>query len=38
MQSGWLNLPNDSRALQVTAAGQREIQRFVEQTELEMAF
>jgi DNA-binding transcriptional ArsR family regulator len=37
MQSGWLNLPNDSRALQVTAAGQREIHRFGEQAELEMA-
>jgi DNA-binding transcriptional ArsR family regulator len=37
MQSGWLNLPNDSRALQVTATGQREIHRFAKQTELEMA-
>jgi DNA-binding transcriptional ArsR family regulator len=37
MQSGWLNLPSDSRVLQVTAAGQLEIHRFAEQTELEMA-
>ncbi len=37
MQSGWLSLPNDSRALQVTAAGQREIHRFAKETELEMA-
>ena len=37
MQSGWLSLPNDSRALQVTAAGQREIQRFAKETELAMA-
>jgi DNA-binding transcriptional ArsR family regulator len=37
MQSGWLSLPGDSRALQVTAAGQREIHRFAKETELEMA-
>jgi DNA-binding transcriptional ArsR family regulator len=37
MQSGWLTLPNDSRALQVTATGQREIHHFAKQTELEMA-
>lgn len=37
MQSGWLNLPNDSHALQLTAAGQREIDRFAKETELEMA-
>ena len=37
MQSGWLSLPNDSRALQVTASGQREIHRFALETELEMA-
>ena len=37
MQSGWLNLPMDSRALQLTAAGQREIHRFAKQTEVEMA-
>jgi DNA-binding transcriptional ArsR family regulator len=36
MQSGWLSLPNDSRALQVTASGQREIHRFASETELEM--
>jgi hypothetical protein len=30
-------LPNDSRALHVTAAGQREIHRFAKETELEMA-
>ena len=38
MQSGWLTLPNDSRALQVTATGQREVHRFARETELEMAF
>jgi DNA-binding transcriptional ArsR family regulator len=38
MQSGWLSLPNDSRALQVTAAGQREIHRFAKETELEVVF
>ncbi|NUU38528.1 helix-turn-helix transcriptional regulator [Pseudomonas sp. C2B4] len=37
MQSGWLSLPNDSRALQVTPSGQREIHRFAKETELEMA-
>ncbi|EJM80139.1 ArsR/SmtB family transcription factor [Pseudomonas sp. GM60] len=37
MQSGWLSLPNDSRALHVTATGQREIHRFAKETELEMA-
>jgi hypothetical protein len=37
MQSGWLSLPNDSRALQVSASGQREIYRFALETELEMA-
>jgi DNA-binding transcriptional ArsR family regulator/ribosomal protein S19E (S16A) len=37
MQSGWLSLPNESRALQITAAGQREIHRFAKETELEMA-
>lgn len=37
MQSGWLSLPNESRALQVTATGQREIGQFAKQTELEMA-
>ncbi|UVK89126.1 ArsR family transcriptional regulator [Pseudomonas sp. B21-051] len=37
MQSGWLALPKDSRALQVTPAGQREIQRFAKETELELA-
>ncbi|MHC8304049.1 ArsR/SmtB family transcription factor [Pseudomonas sp. PB3P13] len=37
MQSGWLSLPNDSRALQITAAGQREIHRFAKETEREMA-
>jgi hypothetical protein len=37
MQSGWLSLPMDSRALQLTPAGQREIHRFAKQTELEMA-
>ncbi|MEB0046850.1 MULTISPECIES: helix-turn-helix transcriptional regulator [unclassified Pseudomonas] len=37
MQSGWLSLPNDSRALQITAAGQREVERFAKQTEPEMA-
>jgi DNA-binding transcriptional ArsR family regulator len=38
LQSGWLSLPNESRALQVTAAGQREIHRFAKETELELAF
>jgi DNA-binding transcriptional ArsR family regulator len=38
MQSGWLTLPHDSRALQLTATGQREIHRFAKETELEMAF
>lgn len=38
LQSGWLTLPNDSRALQVTATGQREVHRFARETELEMAF
>jgi len=37
MQSGWLSLSSDSRALQVTASGQREIHRFASETELEMA-
>lgn len=37
MQSGWLSLPVDSRALQLTAAGQKEIHRFAKQTEVEMA-
>jgi DNA-binding transcriptional ArsR family regulator len=37
MQSGWLSLPNDSRALQVTALGQQEIHRFARQETLEMA-
>ena len=37
MQSGWLTLPNASRALQVTAIGQREIHRLATQGELEMA-
>ncbi|MBC3365403.1 helix-turn-helix transcriptional regulator [Pseudomonas sp. SWRI154] len=37
MQSGWLSLPNDSRALQVTALGQQEIHRFARQESLEMA-
>jgi DNA-binding transcriptional ArsR family regulator len=36
MQSGWLTLPNDSRAVQVTAAGQREIHRFATEDEREM--
>ena len=37
MQSGWLSLANDSRALQITVAGQREIHRFAKETELELA-
>ena len=37
MQTGWLTLPNDSRALHITATGQREIQRFAQEAELEMA-
>jgi len=37
MQSGWLTLPNDSRALQLTATGQRELHRFAKDTELELA-
>jgi DNA-binding transcriptional ArsR family regulator len=37
MQSGWLSLPNDSRALQITALGQEEIHRFARQDTLEMA-
>ncbi|MEN2397772.1 ArsR/SmtB family transcription factor [Pseudomonas halotolerans] len=38
MQSGWLSLPNDSRALQVTVLGQQEIHRFATQDAVEMAF
>ena len=38
MQSGWLSLPNDSRAVQVTVLGQQEIHRFAEQETVEMAF
>ncbi|MGE8066437.1 transcriptional regulator [Pseudomonas sp. NPDC089569] len=37
MQSGWLSQANDSRALQVTVAGQREIHGFARPAELEMA-
>lgn len=37
IQSGWLSLPGDSRALQLTAAGQREIHRFAKEAELELA-
>lgn len=37
MQSGWLHIPGESRALQITAAGQREIAGFAKVTELEMA-
>jgi DNA-binding transcriptional ArsR family regulator len=37
LQSGWLSLPNESRALHVTAAGQREIHLFAIETDLEMA-
>lgn len=37
MQSGWLTLPNDSRALQVTTLGQQEIHRFARQDAVEMA-
>ena len=37
MQSGWLVLPKDSRALQVTPAGQREIHCFAKEVELELA-
>lgn len=37
MQSGWLSLPNDSRALQVTTLGQQEIHRFARQDTVEMA-
>ena len=37
MQSGWLSLPVDSRALHVTATGQREIHRFAKETALEFA-
>ena len=37
IQSGWLSLPADSRALQVTAAGARELGRFATETELELA-
>ncbi|MNF37972.1 MULTISPECIES: helix-turn-helix transcriptional regulator [unclassified Pseudomonas] len=37
IQSGWLSLPNDSRALVVTAAGARELERFARETELELA-
>ena len=36
MQSGWLNLPDESRALQVTAAGQHEIAGFAKVTEMEL--
>lgn len=37
MQSGWLSLPNDSRALQVSTTGLRGINLFAKETELEMA-
>ena len=37
MQSGWLRLPNDSPALQVTVAGQRQINGFAREVELELA-
>ncbi|MCU1751415.1 ArsR/SmtB family transcription factor [Pseudomonas sp. 6D_7.1_Bac1] len=37
MQSGWLHLPSDTRVLQITAAGQREIDLFAKEAELEMA-
>jgi DNA-binding transcriptional ArsR family regulator len=36
MQSGWLSLPDESRALQVTAAGQHEIAGFAKVTEMEL--
>jgi DNA-binding transcriptional ArsR family regulator len=36
IQSGWMSLSNDSPALQITAAGQREIHRFAKETELEV--
>jgi DNA-binding transcriptional ArsR family regulator len=36
MQSGWLNLPGESRALQITAAGQHEIAGFAKVTEMEL--
>lgn len=37
MQSGWLNIPGETRTLQITTVGQREIARFAKVTELEMA-
>ena len=37
MQSGWLSIQGESRALQITAVGQREIARFAKVTELEVA-
>ena len=37
IQSGWLNLPADSRALQVTALGARALARFGTEAELEVA-
>jgi DNA-binding transcriptional ArsR family regulator len=37
MQSGWLSLPSDSRALQVTVSGQQEIHRFAREEVLEVA-
>ncbi|VVO44166.1 ArsR/SmtB family transcription factor [Pseudomonas fluorescens] len=36
MQSGWLSIPSQSRALQITPLGQREIARFAKVTELQM--
>lgn len=38
MQSGWLNLPRDSRALHVTATGLREVGLFARETEAAMVF
>ncbi|MDR9754871.1 helix-turn-helix transcriptional regulator [Pseudomonas sp. SZMC_28357] len=37
LQSGWLSVPADSRALLVSPAGQREINQFAHRHELEMA-
>lgn len=36
MQSGWMSVSNDSPAVQITAAGQREIHRFAKETELQV--
>jgi DNA-binding transcriptional ArsR family regulator len=36
MQSGWVSVSNESPAVQITAAGQREIHRFAKESELQV--